>query len=249
MAQSPEMLNLSRLPRREIEAMARAGRIVVDCARRLARQDDNVVAPLLSGQGPFYQWNHYPAGDVYDSETHAQYYYHTHPTAETTRTRAGEHGHFHTFLRCQGMPAGLASGDDGEALSHLIAIAVDAGGVPLRLFTTNRWVTGETWYAASDVAAMLPYFAVRRNWPSTLTNRWITALMRLFRPDILTLLRRRDRAFAAWSERHRLSTEAVFEDRRLETLSETMISVPARMAALDAALGKPATSSPRARKR
>lgn len=228
--------------------MARAGRVVVDCARRLARQNDNVVAPLLRGQGPFYEWDHYPAGDVYDSDTHAQYYYHTHPPAEGARVRAGEHGHFHTFLRPRAMPLGSASSGDSEAASHLIGIGMDAGGVPVRLFTTNRWVTGETWHPADEVATMLPYFAVRLEWPSALTNRWITGIMRLFRPDILELLRRRDRVFAAWRERHRLPDEAAFEDRRLETLSESKISVVARMAALDAALGPPPTSSPRARR-
>lgn len=249
MAQSLGMVNLSRLPRQEIEAMVCAGRIVVGCALSLARRDDNVVAPLLSGEGPFYEWNHYPAGDVYDSETHAQYYYHTHPAAEANRPRADEHGHFHTFLRLHGMPAEPTSGDNGEALSHLVGIAVDAGGVPLRLFTTNRWVTGETWHAASDVATMLPYFAVRRDWPSILTNRWITALVRLFRPDILTLLRRRDRVLVDWAKRYQISEEAAFEDRQLETLSEMTISVPVRMAALQAALGNRITSSLGARRR
>ena len=243
------MVNLTRLPRQEIEAMARAGRVAVDSARRLARQNDNVVAPLLSGQGAFYEWNHYPAGDVYDSGTHAQYYYHTHPPAEEGRARADEHGHFHTFLRSCGMPAGLVSDDDNETLSHLIGIAVDAGGGPLRLFTTNRWVTGEVWYPAADVAVMLPYFAVRQDWPSILTNRWITALVRLFRFDILALLRRRDRAMANWRVHHQLSAEAAFEDRRLETLSETAISVPTRMAALDAVLGTRATTLSLAAKR
>ncbi|MEE8172364.1 MAG: hypothetical protein V3T62_05480, partial [Alphaproteobacteria bacterium] len=42
------------------------------------------------------------------------------------------------------------SGDD--ALSHIIGISMDAKGMPIRLFTTNRWVTGEAWYKARDVS-------------------------------------------------------------------------------------------------
>lgn len=42
--------------------------------------------------------NHYPKGDVYDAETASQYYYHAH------RPEAGEHSHFHTFIRAKGIP-------------------------------------------------------------------------------------------------------------------------------------------------
>lgn len=223
--------------------MARAGRVVLDCTRRLARQGDNVVSPLLSGQGPFYEWNHYPAGDVYDPETHAQYYYHAHPASDPLaagRQRA-EHGHFHTFLRPLSMPAGdgpdplaeqPAPAEGDEILSHLIAVAVDAAGEPLRLFTTNRWVTGETWCRAADVIAMVPRFAVRYARPSAATNRWLGALIRLYRPDILSLLRVRDRRLSAWAHRHGLDASAVLEDRRLEVVSEQRVSVPARLAEL-----------------
>ena len=43
-------------------------------------------------------------------------------------------------------------GDD--AISHLIAISMDAWGDPIGLFATNRWVTDETWYPAEMVIAM-----------------------------------------------------------------------------------------------
>lgn len=223
--------------------MARAGRVVLDCTRRLARQGDNAVSPLLSGQGSFYEWNHYPAGDVYDPETHAQYYYHAHPPSDPAAARGqrAEHGHFHTFLRPLGMPARDAPGppgeqsapaEDNETLCHLIAVAVDAAGEPLRLFTTNRWVTGETWCPAADVTAMLPRFAVRHERPSAATNRWLGALIRLYRPDILSLLRARDRRLAAWAHRHGLDAAAVLEDRRFEVVAEQRVSVAARLAEL-----------------
>ena len=45
-------------------------------------------------------------------------------------------------------------------MSHLVAIAVNSRGEPIRLFTTNRWVTGETWYHADDIIGMLDRFAI-----------------------------------------------------------------------------------------
>ncbi len=40
----------------------------------------------------------------------------------------------------------------------MIGIAMSPAGVPIRLFTTNRWVTGETLYAADDVITLLDRF-------------------------------------------------------------------------------------------
>ena len=143
------MPDLTAHPRDRLEQMAEAGLQVLECYRVLAKSDANVVGEVLHGQDTFYEWDHYPKGDVYDWETHAQYYYHAHPAEE----RSGEHGHFHCFLRPKGMPPGVkpaalpdtvAPGDPNDALCHLVAISMDRAGFPIRLFTTNRWVTGET---------------------------------------------------------------------------------------------------------
>ncbi len=76
--------------------MAEAGHEVVECHRVLAKTGDNIVGEVLRDQGIFYEYDHCPAGDIFDPDSHAQYYYHAH--------RPGKHGHFHTFLREQGMP-------------------------------------------------------------------------------------------------------------------------------------------------
>lgn len=243
------MADLSKLRRVELELMAAAGREVQDCGRVLRKTGDTIVSEVLRGAGVFYEWNHYPEGDVYDPESHAQYYYHAHPP---DRRGGGEHGHFHTFLRPRGMPSGMAplmlpelaiadapaapadhllapvaqpnQGGNNDKLSHLIAIAMDPSGAPVRLFTTNRWVTGETWYAASDVCAMLDRFAVDLARPSWPLNRWITAIFRLFKPEMEVLLHARDAAIMNWRRRHRGKVH-VFEDRRLEVTSLVEINV------------------------
>ncbi len=233
------MVTLNELPRDELETMLAAGEDVLECYRVLARTGDNVVGELLRGQGTFLEWDHYPKGDVYDSASHAQYFYHAHPT----ELRGGEHGHFHTFLRAKGMPEGVApepydgdvewpGGDD--ALSHLIGISMDPKGFPITLFSTNRWVTGETWYASRDVRAMLDRFAIDHARPSWPVNRWITAMLRLFRPLIKDLITARDATVAAWREKH--PDRDVFEDRGCEITSQASISVDDQIAAVRAAL-------------
>jgi len=232
-------LELRELPRAMLSAIVAAGAELAELERLLAKSGDNVVGLLLERERNFYEWTHYPAGDVYDRETGAQFYYHAHPKAE----RPGEHGHFHAFLRARGMPKGTraallsrtrpaAAADD--ALCHLVAVAMSEKGQPIELFTTNRWVTDETWYAARDVIAMLERFKVELLRPSWPVNRWITALLRIFRPQIEALVLERDRVMGEWQRRH--PGLDVLEDRRLPVLSRIPISPEAQTAAALAAL-------------
>src|SRR5208282_3016321 len=232
-------VELRQLSRAALTAMAAAGQELADLNRVLNKTADNVVGLLLEGAGAFYEWTHYPPGDVYDFASGAQYYYHAHPKEE----RPVEHGHFHTFLRPRGMPKGIkpalvrgyvAPEDANDALSHLVAVAMSDKGQPFQLFTTNRWVTGETWYAARDVIAMLDRFAVELVRPSFAVNRWITALVRLFRPQIEALVLERDRVIALWQRRN--AKLDVFEARRLAVTSKTDISLEAQMDLVLAAL-------------
>lgn len=210
---------------REMEA---AGAEVIETLRVLANTGDNVVGELLKGEGTFLEWDHYPKGDVHDFTSYSQYYYHAHPAEE----RPGEHGHFHTFLRPKGMPKGVKPApvadlelpeDLDDALSHIVGISMDSHGLPLRMFSTNRWVTGEIWYRAEDVCTMIGCFVIDHAQPSWPVNRWISAMLCLFRPQIEELLYRRDRTIAQWQKQD--PAKNVFEDRGREVTSVMEISI------------------------
>lgn len=198
---------------------------ILECYRVLKKGDANIVSEILKGQGTFYEWDHYPEGDVYDGETHAQYYYHAH--------REGEHGHFHTFLRKKGMRESVAPvpydgtaewpTEEDEIICHLIAISMDSAGFPVALFTTNRWVTGENWYDKADVIDMLDGFIIDHCTPSWPANRWLTAMSMLFRPQIEQLIIARDLKISEWRSTN--PDMDVFEDRDLEITSYLNISV------------------------
>lgn len=226
---------LRNVSKAELVRMAEAGREAQRCEAVLARSGDNPVGELLRGCGTFQEWSHYPTDDVYDPATHAQYYYHAHPPEERSWA---EHGHFHLFLRAKGVPKGIrpapVAGNRDDDLCHLIAVSMDHYGRPIRLFTTNRWVTGETWYAARDVIALLDLFDVDVARPNWVVNRWLTALVRLFRPRIAALIRARDEAIAQWRASHPEAN--VLEDRALEVTSWDRIDVARQIGQVAAAL-------------
>ena len=238
-----------RISRTDIERMASAAAAIRDCQRELAARNADLLGEITAGGVAICEWRRYPEGEVYDPKSHAQYFFHAH--AGSGR-QIRERGHFHTFMRAEGFPAGLAplllpelavadvaplppqaaplNRGTREEVSHLIAIAIDGCGEPVRLFTTNRWVTGETWYRAEDVIQMLDRFAITGADSSELLNRWITAMIRLFRPQIAALLRARDETAMAWRRRRRTY---VFEDPRLEVTSSLDIVLDAQLAAVD----------------
>jgi hypothetical protein len=229
------MVDFTALDDRELRAMHAAAEEILTCYRVLERTDTNIVAEVLAGGGAFYEYDHYPDGDVYDRVTHAQYYYHAH------REESGEHGHFHTFIRREGIPKAIRpvrlhpASPQGDTICHLVAISMDAYGFPTGLFTTNRWVTDETWYKAPDVIALLDRFLIDHTFPNWAVNRWIGAMLRLFRPQIEDLLHARDAAIEDW--RARRGAGDVFEDRALDITSQIAISVDDQMAQIKAALG------------
>lgn len=228
---------LKSLPREQLLRMAAAGDEIKECYRILRKAGHNVVGQCLAHQGTFYEMQHYPKGDVYDKETHGQYYYHAH------REDADEHGHFHTFVRAAGMPKGVkpvpyrgkAKRPTGKnALCHIAAISMNANGFPIGLFTTNRWVTDETFYPAEDVIRIIDRFRIDHTHPCHAVNRWISAMMVLFRPDLETLLHERDRVL---NERAGLAPdEEILDDRGLEVISSCDTDVDARVTAIRQAL-------------
>lgn len=232
-------LDMATQPIKRLRMMLAAGEDILEVYRVLNRTEGNVVGELLRHQGTFYEWDHYPKGDVYDKITHSQFFYHAHPSG----LRDKEHGHFHTFVRAKGMPKGMRpikhsdtkEWPKGEAaLSHIVGISMDPRGIPLRLFSTNRWVTGEAWYKASDVNKLIGKYIVDHAQPSWPTNRWVSGMVRLFWPQIIMLLKARDSAIAAWAAEN--PDVDVFEDRSLELTSQAEISVDAQIDAVRAAI-------------
>ncbi|MFP9138811.1 DUF6969 family protein [Devosia sp. XGJD_8] len=178
------------------------------CEAVLAKGGLSVLSETLRGAETIDAWAHYPAGDVFDPASNAQWYYHCHPAEDGS----AEHGHFHCFQRPQG-PSG--------PIHHLAALGVDATGRLLRIFTVNQWVVGDDWADAETTIAALARFDMQMPQPSYLVNRWLTAVLVAHEAEIVELIRERDRVLAAHTPPAGVSTR---EDRAIEVTSELRLA-------------------------
>lgn len=204
----------------QLQEMLHAGKEIQKWNGMLEKTGTHIVDKALKGFGA----EHSPSGNAFDTGTHSQYYYHSH--------RLGEHGHFHLFLREEGMEKGVLpilhnQHDQGASstnpFAHLIAISMDNEGYPLSLFTTNRWVTDENWYSSADLKKMIGKFEINHAYPSYVVNRWLKAMLILFEPQIYALIEARDIRIAEYS--CGIPLEAVLEEHDLEVVTEEKISV------------------------
>jgi len=157
-----------------------------------------------------------------DAATGARWFYHAHPPEERD---AGEHGHFHLFLDRTAFPplsalAAPQAPTPGDAeVVHILALSIDLQGLPTRLFSVNRWVTDEWLHAAPMILERLHLFDVTTAGAGDpLVNRWLTAALAAFAPEVEGALAQRDAAIAG-------ARPTFFEDRALEILSEAPVDL------------------------
>ena len=187
----------------------------------MAAQGESPLSLLLGGSGRLAQpGRHYPLGDIYDFASHTQAYYHRHTDAEF--------GHLHLFVRPKGMPEGmrpLVATGQADAPCHLAAVVLNGAGQAVELFTTNRWVTGEDWYAAADIEAMAAGFRLATLGRLEPLAQWIEALVTEHARLIADLALAREETVAAWRRDHP-GSEAL-DDSRLEVTSRQRLDDPA----------------------
>lgn len=190
--------------------------------------DDNTV---------FTEWDHYPKGDVHDKENGSIWFYHAHSEDEGARPWT-EHGHFHLFgyteLIEEGTkPIALPEEPDYEkgGLCHLAAVSFDHSGLPIRIFTTNRWVTNEWLYPAEQLIPLLDKFAIT-NEKFSITSKWLMALLKLYRPQIEWAMRQRDETI---EKIRALDPEGFAENKSFEVLSAIEFDLAAQIDRIEAA--------------
>lgn len=207
---------------RDATDSASAAESVVRQIADWAAQGLSAPARLLGGARGFVEWAHYPQPDAVDPQSGWKFYYHAH--AASQRPQA-EHGHFHIFV-----PAPAPAADGAAAFSHLIGLSVDARGLPLRWFTTNRWVTAEVWQPAGTLDRFLDSPRLSAAEPHDVAQ-WLQDLLLLFRGDISALLQARDARIATPPGRGRLAamSRPRFDDHRLRIVSQRRADLARRL--------------------
>lgn len=220
---------------RPLQGMADAALEVTDQTRRWAEAGSTVLHRLIGTQPPN-AWQHYPEGDARDRWAGYRWYYHCHEGPQP----AGEHGHFHLFSE-------HGSGNrERPGLTHLVAIAVDARGLPARAFTCNRWVTDEVWRDADQVLRLLARFRVQvPDAELDAVSRWLMALTQMFAPQLHDLIAERDAAMARRAATGRRPN--LRDDRRLDVITECRLSLPDQIEAIQRRLADRRSRPPRKR--
>jgi hypothetical protein len=176
-----------------------AAEVVVETITRMARERRPLMRRVLP-EGEVHFWEHYPDDDARDAQTRARWYYHVHAPGERD---PAEHGHFHLFLHRTQLndPADFIAapteGEDAPAhVTHIAGLSVDHSGVPQAWFATNRWVTDEFLYPADAMITHLDRYNVDATPEDDLVNRFLTAMVALYRTELSDLLRERDAVLA-----------------------------------------------------
>jgi hypothetical protein len=209
------VIDLARLPTDALRALSEAGDEVLDGYRSAAAEGLHLCEPLFRAR-PYRTDVRYPEPKgARDPVSDARYYFHTHP-GETT-------GHFHAFLGC------------ARGYTHLIAISLDTFGLPVELFTVNRWVAADVFLPAGEVCRRLHEFTLANAEPATPNvDRWLSATVRLFLPQIEALLVERDAILDAL--RRASPGSDPLEDQLLEIPSRVAVDLDEHIAAVRRAL-------------
>ncbi len=182
----------------------------------------NILHYTLEKNDRHERFSHYPPKDRIDSSTGAQYFYHCHrEDLDTT-----EHGHFHCFLRYKRIPKHIKPTplEDWDLYidnpyTHLVAIGMNQIGMPIRLFTVNRWVTSEIWYDAAHTLNFLKRFKMTLDndpyWQ--ILDKWVEGMLHLFSPQIYWLHQERDKIIQTHQEI--TPNENIYLNKELEELS------------------------------
>jgi hypothetical protein len=216
-------LPIQQLSAAELSNTLRAAQLSLDGFSRATAEAGSLIQSWVGGV-PVLAMEHYPPSDVRDDENGLQFFYHCH--------RAGglEHGHVHLFAHATRSGRRRRSAGTGPRSdpSHLMAVGLDARGLPVSLFTVNRWVTGGHWLDAPTALRWLQRLALLDVPDHAASCQWLAGFVRMYLPVVERVLNRRDR----WLRRQPDPTLAM-ENPRAEVISSARIDWAADLQRLE----------------
>jgi len=191
--------------------------VLCECISSLASRNTNPVLELLEPAGHFRENQKLPAGSLRFGGNDWRAYYHCHRASQRV---AGEHGHFHVFARVPQAPS-----ETLETWAHVVSLAMDVEGQPVRWFAVNRWVTDSVWLDAGMLETLLD--GLRPLPGLDLVERWLVAMLGTYRDEIISLLLSRDRRVQELAAS--TCKASVLEDSRFACLVEHPVDLLTRL--------------------
>lgn len=202
----------SALSQAERRISWRAATHLVRSMQELAGKGLQIVQAIIEDR-PVIEWDHYPDDDVRDARNASQYFYHAHGGLQRPFE---EHGHFHLFVHAEEIGLRRPHSKYASSPAHLLAVSMDAQGLPAGFFFVNRWVTKGPWLSAKECTFGLQHFQVKGRHGRREINVFLRSLLSLYQQQIAALLLQREQVLQhLCSERDRRS---VFADREVEVL-------------------------------
>jgi hypothetical protein len=100
--------------------------------------------------------------------------------------------------------------------------------LPVRIFTTNQWVTGELMVDSRVAASALKMFAIAAKGRIAPVSKWLSSFIQLFYMDMEALIIERDLKIAALS-RKMGDLDKVLESKEHHVLTECKIDLLERL--------------------
>lgn len=223
---TPGTLHTLQLPH---ATRLRAATALIGSMGNLSAGGTQVVQHMV-GDAVFSEWDHYPENDVRDNASASQYYFHAHAG---NKRPFEEHGHFHVFVHADTLGLARSNPKYPPAPAHIVAISMDAQGMPTGFFVTNRWVTKGPWLRYAACEKGLAAFAIKGRRGERDINVFLRSLLTLYHGHILALLQQRDAIMQTLcAARDRRS---VFADTGIDVLCYLPIHLSDDIAALESA--------------
>ena len=117
-------------------------------------------------------------------------------------------------------------------MTHLIAISLDGRGLPIGLFSVNRWVSEDRWLPAAGTLRLLDGISLSGASCNPHLGGWLLHFLQFYRPTTERLLSLRDQHLSQVAT----SRSEALEARELEIPSHCLIDWAADLAGAEANL-------------
>lgn len=219
---------LSQYNQRDLFEMYSAGLETVKWQKLLSKVNATVVSDIIKDLDEFFIGERYPHDESVDRETKSSYFYHSH--------RPKEHGHFHIYYSNKLVMEKfkpITTWDKKHPNTHLVAISMHPNGDPIGFFIPNHWITKDDWYVHEDMKEMFSQFRINHPYPSWPSNQWVSEMLKLFRPQIEHILKKRDEMLFNSDK----PLDKIIKNKRLDVLASISISISDQMSVIEELLG------------